>query len=187
VSRGYFADTRGQDASPVDYTQVTGTAEAALWNATGAAPVPPTGFAANEVRAGQIWQITAHGVTTTPGASATTLTLTPRWGTSTGGTALGASGASNTALISRTNDPWWLTGQLEVRQVGSSGSVVIGGDFTCAAIGTAAANPGQVVFGSTAAVTVDTTVAAGLWMGVTLGGSASWTIKTLGVSFVPLN
>jgi hypothetical protein len=187
MSRGYFADTRGLDASPVDFTQVTGTAEAALWNATGAAPVPPTSIAANEARAGQIWLLHAHGVTTTPASAATTLTITPRWGTSTGGTALGASGASNTALVSRTNDPWFLEALLSVRQVGSSGSVVIGGTFSSTAIGTAAANPGQVNFGSTASVTVDTTAAAGIWMGVTLAGSASWTIKTLGVAFVPLN
>src|SRR5512138_2232508 len=156
MGRQYFEDLK-IDASPVDYTQVTGTAEAALWNATGAAPVPPTSIAANAVYPGQILKVVAFGVTTTPASAATTMTLTPRWGTSTGGTALGASGASNTAIISRTNDPWHLEYVLAIRQTGSAGSAVGGGRFTCPAIGTAAANPGSLVMGSTAGVTIDTT------------------------------
>ena len=69
-----------------DQTAVTGTTEVAMW------PVAQyTGWAANQLRAGQVWALTAFGVLTTAGSSQGNITLTPRFGTSSSGVALGAS------------------------------------------------------------------------------------------------
>lgn len=186
MSRQYFREL-AEPVMVIDQTQITGTAEAAMWNMTGAGPPPATLLPANTVRSGQIWQVTAFGVMTTPASAATTMTLTPRWGVSSSGTSLGASGVSNTAIISRTNDPWFLSLLLTIRSAAASGTAVCAARFSCPAIGTAAANPGTLVAGSTASVTIDTTIASGIYVGATLAGSASWTLKTLGVAMESLN
>jgi hypothetical protein len=185
MSRQYFEELM-EPVVVAAQTQIAGTAEAAMWNMTGASPPPPTLIPANTVRPGMILAVRAWGTMTTPASAATTMIITPRWGTTTGGTALGASNVSNTAIISRTADPWFLDFALTIRSVGATGTAVGGGRFTCPAIGTAAANPGNLVFGGTVA-TIDTTVASGIWMGATLAGSASWTLITQGVAFEFLN
>lgn len=166
-----------------DQTAVTGTAEAALF------PVAQySAWAANQLRAGQIWHLTAFGVLTTAGSSQGNITITPRYGTTTGGTSLGASTA--TALVaSGTNVPWRLEYDFVVRSVGLAGanSNVVGNGWLSAAVAAIAAATGpQIIFGSTASVAVDLSVSSGLFIGVTLG-SASDSIKTLGVMLESLN
>jgi hypothetical protein len=153
------------------------TSEAALW------PVADyTGIAPNVLRSGQVYHVTAWGVMDTPGASQGNITLTPRWGTSTGGIALGASAA--TALVaSATNAPWRLEYTFMCRKVGLSGNntKVVGNGYFKAAVALIAASTGNVVpFGSTAEVSIDSHSAGGIFMGVTVG-NASDLITVMGV------
>jgi hypothetical protein len=166
-----------------DQTAVTGTAEAALW------PVAQyTGWAANQIRAGQVWYCLAFGVITTPASSQGNITLTPRYGTSSGGVALGASAATALAA-SATNVAWNLEYMMVARSVGLTGtnsSVVGNGSFTATVAAIAASTGNTIPFGSTGNVSVDLSIAAGMYMGVTLG-SASDSIKTLFVGLSSLN
>ena len=164
-------------------TAITGTTETALF------PVAQySGFAANQLRAGQIWHLTAFGIMTTAGASPGNLTVTPRFGTSTSGTALGASAA--TALnTSASSVAWRLEYDLVVRTIGNAGanSTVVGNGYfhtTVAAITAATGN--LIPFGSTASVSVDTSIASGLFIGITMG-SASDTMTALGVMLESFN
>lgn len=164
-------------------TAITGTTEAAMF------PVAQySGFAANQLRAGQIWHLTAFGILTTAGASPGNITITPRFGTSTSGTSLGASAA--TALsTSASNVAWRLEYDLIIRTIGNAGanSTVVGnGHFHTTVAAIAASVGNDVPFGSTASVSVDTSIAAGLFIGVTMG-SASDSMTTLGVMLESLN
>ena len=166
-----------------DQTAVTGTSETGLWPAS-----QYTGIAANTVRAGQVWYCTAFGVATTAASAQGNITLTPRWGTSTGGTSLGASAA--TALVaSASNQPWKLEYMFVARTVGLAGAnsnMVGNGVFSTQPAVIAAATGNQITFGSTANVSVDLSIAAGLFMGITLG-SASDSFKTLFVGLESIN
>lgn len=164
-------------------TAITGTSEAAMF------PVAQySGFAANQLRAGQIWKLTATGIMTTAGASPGNITITPRYGTSTSGTSLGASAATALAT-SGSNVPWLFDYYFVVRAIGNAGanSSVIGtGVFTTGVAAIAASTGNSVIMGSTASVSVDTSVAAGLFIGVTMG-SASDTMTTMSVMLESLN
>lgn len=164
-------------------TAITGTSETSMF------PVAQySGFAANQLRAGQIWHLTAFGILTTAGASQGNLTITPRFGTSTSGTSLGASAATAFAA-SASSVPWRLEYDLVVRTIGNAGanSTVVGNGFfgtTVAAITAATGN--TIYFGSTASVSVDTSIASGLFIGVTMG-SASDSMTTMGVMLESIN
>lgn len=166
-----------------DQTAVTGTSEAAMWPAS-----QYTGLAANQLRAGQVWYCLAFGTMSTASSSQGNITITPRFGTSSGGTSLGASSA--TALVaSASNVPWTLEYMMVVRSVGAAGAnsnLVGNGCFTTTVAAIAASTGNSVMFGSTANVAVDLSVAAGLYMGVTMG-SASDSLKTLFVGLSSLN
>lgn len=166
-----------------DQTAITGTSETGLWPAS-----QYTGFGANQLRAGQVWYCTAFGIGTTPASSQGNITLTPRFGTTTAGTSLGASAATALAA-SATNAPWKLEYMFVVRSVGLSGanSNLVGNGVYSPAVALVAASTGNsVVFGSTANVAVDLSASAGLFMGVTLG-SVSDSFKTLFVGLESLN
>ncbi len=147
-----------------------------------------TAFAGNTLRAGQKWKLTAGGVLTTAGSSQGNITITPRFGTTTGGVALGASAA--TALVaSASTVAWILEYWFTIRDIGKPGANSHGYGFgrfetTVAAI---AASTGNVVpFGSTGSVAIDCSIAGGLFFGVTMG-SASDSLKTLDVMLESLN
>jgi hypothetical protein len=166
-----------------DQTAVAGTTETSLF------PVASyTGFAANQLRAGQKWKLTVYGIASTAGSSQGNITITPRFGSSSSGTSMGASAA--TALVaSASNKPWMLEAWFTVRQVGNAGAnskaILYGKFYADPAI--IAASTGQIVlFGSTASVSVDLSVASGLYIGVTLG-SASDTMTPLDVILESLN
>lgn len=167
----------------VNQTAITGTAETALF------PVAQyTGFAANQLRAGQKWSLTAYGIATTAGSSQGNITITPRYGTSTSGVSLGASVA--TALVaSASSVPWQLQMMFTIRTIGLAGtnSTVICNGFLVTPISMIAAATGNVVpFGSTGSVSVDTSIASGLFVGVTLG-SASDTMTCMDITLESLN
>lgn len=164
-------------------TAITGTSETAMF------PVAQySGFAANQLRAGQIWHLTAFGMMDTAGASPGNITITPRFGTSTSGTSLGASAA--TALTTSANDVCWrLEYDLIVRTIGNAGanSTVVGNGYFMSTVAAITAATGNLVpMTSTASVSVDTSVASGLFIGVTMG-SASDTMTTMGVMLESLN
>lgn len=164
-------------------TAVTGTAEALLW------PANFTSIPAQALVPGQQIEINAYGVATTPGSAATTMTINPRWGTTTSGVTLGISNTSATVVASQTAVPWWLKFLATVRTVSdtATSSTVTGGGILCGiTCGGSATVPSIMVMGGTAA-TVDTVSAEGLVFGVTLGGSASWTMTTQGVAIEVLN
>jgi len=158
-------------------TAITGTAEASLW------PVADySGIGPNTLRSGQIWHVLAWGIMTNHSAAGN-ITITPRWGTTVGGgISLGASAA--TALVnSATTQPWRLEYSLMVRKVGLSGlntTVVGNGKFEATVAAIAAATGNVIVFGSTAAVSIDAHASGGILMGMTLG-HASDTMTTMGV------
>ena len=166
-----------------DQTAVTGTTEAAMW------PIAQyTGFAANQLRGGQKWKLTAFGKISTASSSQGNITLTPRFGTSSGGTALGASAATALAA-SASNVPWLLEYWFTFRTVGSAGanSTMVGaGRFESTVAAIAASTGNVIVFGSTGSVSVDLSVASGLYMGVTMG-SASDSLTTFDVILESLN
>ncbi len=169
--------------SLADQTAVTGTSEVAMW------PIAQyTGWAANQLRAGQAWHLTAYGVISTAGSSQGNITLTPRFGTSSGGVALGASAA--TALVaSASNVAWRLEYDFVVRTVGLAGanSTCVGNGWFTTTVAAIAASTGNIVpFGSTGSVSIDLSIASGLYMGVTMG-SASDSLKTLFVGLESLN
>ena len=85
-----------------DASAATGTAEALLW------PANFTSIPAQALVPGQHIEIHAYGVATTPGSAATTMTINPRWGTTTSGVTLGISNTSATVVASQTAVPWWL-------------------------------------------------------------------------------
>lgn len=177
ASRQYFNEV----IAPVmtsDVTAITGTAEALMWPAS-----PWSPLAANVLQVGQAFRIMAGGVLTTPGSTPGTMTITPRFGTSTSGTTLGASVASPTLIVSLTNVPWQLVAVFVCRSIGASGSGVLTGQFQSQATG--AAPSGVLVFGGTVA-TIDTTAAAGLVFGATMG-SASDSLTTRYVTLEALN
>lgn len=162
---------------------VAGTSEAALF------PVAQyAGWSANQLRAGQMWHLTAWGIMSTAGSSQGNITITPRYGTSSGGVALGASAA--TALVaSASNVAWRLEYDFDVRTIGASGtnSTCAGNGWFGTTVAAIAASTGNVVFfGSTASVSVDASIAAGLYIGVTLG-SASDSMTAMGVRLESVN
>lgn len=165
-----------------DQTAITGTSETAMF------PVAQySGWAANQLRAGQVWHLTTFGIITTPSSSQGNITITPRYGTSTGGVSMGASAATALAA-SAANVPWRLEYDFIVRQVGLAGtnSKAVGSGRFLAAVGAIAAATGNITFGSTASVSIDTSIASGLFIGVTMG-SASDSMTTLGVMLESLN
>lgn len=123
----------------------------------------PIGYGLAQPFAGQVYKFAMGGILTT--GTTGTMVITPVFGPSTAQTALtgavslGASGAQ-TYTASQTNIPWYMEGRLVFRTislVATSSTVWCTGFFaSVGAIGTAGSAWVQT-FGSTAAVSVDTT------------------------------
>src|SRR5262245_19234129 len=164
----------GSVVPDADQAQIAGTTEAALFPAASY-----TGLAGQQLRSGQVWDLSCHGVITTAGASPGNITVTPRLGTTSGGTSLGASAATALAT-SGTNLRWWLQARLTMRAIGLPGanSHIMFGGYISFEPGVLSTNA-PVLFGLTAVATVDISVATGIYIGITLG-SACDTMKCLG-------
>lgn len=166
-SRQYFADTL-VDPPTAALPTITATTETVL------VPTIFTPIAAMEPRVGKVYQMRVGGTVTT--GTAGTLTITPRYGLVIGGVALGASGAQN-YVPSITLAPFYFEYTLVFRSIG----VAAGANSTCVGSGqwisggavATAASSTVVMAAATASVSVDTTVASGLWIGVTFSVAPS--------------
>ena len=177
MSRQYFGEVLQPLMTADQAATFTSVAELALW------PVAPwTALAANQLQPGQAWRVTAGGVMSTAAAPGTMI-ITPRYGTTTGGVALGASIASPTLIASLTNIPWQLQATFVARSAGTAATGILTGFFTSQAVGPAPA--GELVFGGTVA-TIDTTAASGLWIAAT-ATVATNTLTTRYLTFEALN
>lgn len=180
ASRQYFCELIA-DPPTANQTQVAAAADTVLWDAANL-----TAIAAGAIRAGQLFKATAWGITTTAVTAGQSVVVTPRFGTTTGGTALGASRNApvNAAVVS--NAPWFLEMWVHFRTVGASGTATCGGFLTSPTIvGAAGATPNGATLnfgtGGTTATTVNTTAAAGLVATITPSLSTQ-TYTTLGVA-----
>lgn len=132
-------------------------------------PIP-----ANEPRAGKVYRLCVGGTCTT--GTAGTLIITPRYGLVIGGVALGASPTQN-YVPSITTAPFYFEYTLVFRTIG----VAAGANSTCVGSGwwssggavATASSETAVTCSSTASVSVDTTIASGLWIGVTFSVAPS--------------
>ena len=166
MSRQYFSDVVAEPLSTA-YATITATTETVL------VPTLSTTIPANEPRAGKVYKLTVGGTCTT--GTAGTLIITPRYGLVIGGTALGASPTQN-YVPSVTLAPfifeYWLTFRT-IGQAGANSTAVGHGQWhSNGAIATAASET-AVLCGSTGSVSIDTSIASGLWIGVTFSVAPS--------------
>lgn len=180
----YYADTR-QPFMIADQTNIAGTSEALLW------PANYTSLVANYFTVGKMVYVNAAGKMTTAASSQGNITLTARYGTTTGGTSLAASAATALAA-SKTNITWNAEMWVCCRATGSgtNGSLLAFGRFMFDGAGgvftTASQMPLYFPATSPAGVGVDTTSAQGIILDATLG-SASDTMTTQYLQFMALN
>lgn len=160
MSRQYFADVLCEPPL-ADQTAVTGTGETGLWNVASFSPI-----AANDCRPGKIYRLTAGGIMSF--ASTGSLTITPRFGTTTSGITMGASIAQTTPGAT-SGKPWFLEFTMICRTVGAPGanSTVIGSGLISLAATATAGTAVSIPFGGTSA-TVDVSIASGIFIGWTL-------------------
>lgn len=121
----------------------------------------PVGYGQAAPFAGQVYRFAAGGIITTPASG--TLTIDPVHGNgasaTTGGTDMGAS-AAQTVVASLTSQPWRMEGELVYRTisaVSTTSTAWLAGCFTMQGTLATAGSGTSIVFGSTAAVSVDTT------------------------------
>jgi hypothetical protein len=161
MSRQYFDDLPNEPLAIANSVVNFLTAELALFPNVSQIAIPTA-----DVRPGKIWRLTAGGIWTPPATG--TLTITPRWGTTTSGITLGASGAQ-TLAVGAAASQWWLQGLLMCRAVGLSGlfsTFIAQGLFSGqGAVGTAGSAI-QVAFGGTQTAVGDPTL-GGFFIGMT--------------------
>lgn len=166
MTRQYFSDLL-LDPQPAAFPTITATSETVL------IPTLFTPIPALEPRAGRVYQLRVGGTCTT--GTAGTLTITPRFGTVIGGVALGGSPVQN-YVPSITLAPFEFIYTLVFRSIGQAGtnSTCVGSGkwISNGAVATAGSNT-TVTCGSTASVSVDTTIAQALWIGVTFSVAPS--------------
>lgn len=171
MSRQYFEDLPNEPLNIANSAVSFLTAELALFPNISQIAIP-----AGDVRPGKVWRLTAGGIWTSPGAG--TLIVTPRWGTTTSGPALGASPAQ-TLTAAAAGSEWWINALLMCRTMGLSGTnstfIAQGAFHGQGAIATAASG-NLVCFGGTASASCDPT----------LGGfQLGFTFSTTGSSMTP--
>lgn len=167
MGRQYFADTLTDPPSAALAT-ITATTETVL------VPTIFTPIPAMEPRVGKVYKLTVAGTCTT--GTAGTLIITPRYGLVIGGVALGASPTQN-YVPSITLAPFLFEYHLQFRTIsvaaGATSTAVGYGIWTSGGAVATAASATSVNVCSTASVNVDTTVASGLWIGVTFSVAPS--------------
>lgn len=142
--------------------------------ATDISPTTPLQFAANELDVGQVIEVEAFGVMTTPASAPGTLTLGVYYG-GVAGTALAATTAI-TPVVSAANWPWRLHFLGIVRATGlvATGLIMGAGEVLLpATISTFQAGYSIPGTADTAPVAVDTTVLKSLTIGATWGSLLS--------------
>lgn len=167
MSRQYFEDLPNEPLNIANSAVSFATSELALFPNVSQIAIP-----AGDVRPGKVWRLTAAGIWTPPATG--TMIITPRWGTTTSGVTLGASGAQ-TLAVPPAASAWWLTGLMMCRTVGLSGAnstFIAQGLFSAqGAIGTAGSTI-QVAFGGTQTSAGDPTL-GGFFIGITFSVTAS--------------
>lgn len=166
MTRQYFQDLL-VDPAGTAYATITATTETVL------VPTLWTPIPAMEPRAGKVYRLEVGGTCTT--GTAGTLIVTPRFGTVIGGVALGASPTQN-YVPSITLAPFYFVYTLAFRTIGQAGtnSTVVGsGQWVSNGAVATAASSTVVTCGSTASVSVDTSIANALWIGVTFSVAPS--------------
>jgi hypothetical protein len=154
------------DASTAAFPTITATSETVL------VPTIFTPIAAMQPRAGQVWKLTVGGTCTT--GTAGTLIIQPRYGLVIGGTAMGVSPTQN-YVPSITTAPFlyqcWIVFRSIGVAAGANSTVYCTGIWESGgAIATASSATTVMHAGS---ASVDTTVASGLWIGVTFSVAPS--------------
>lgn len=181
MGRQYFQDLAAEP-NVADFTAITATTETNLLSSSANIslyqPIPP-GFsnASGAPQVGRIWRFYWGGIWSTNTTG--TLTLTPRYGLTTGGVSLGAS-VAQTVPISLTNAPWEMELILVCRALSAtaSSSTFVGtGSFRAAGTAGTAGTGSVVSFGGTTISTADTTISNGICMGWTLSVAGSVTPK----------
>lgn len=167
MSRQYFADLT-TDPPLAALATITATTETVL------VPTIFTPIPAMEPRAGKAYCLRVGGTCTT--GTAGTLIITPRFGTTIAGVALGASPTQN-YVPSITLAPFFFEYVLVFRTIGvaagATSTVVGSGRWQSNGAIATAASETAVLASSTASVSVDTTVASALWIGVTFSVAPS--------------
>lgn len=178
MGRQTFSDGPAVDPPLASVAAYTTTTIAAMWPAAQFTPV-----FANDPKVGKIYCVRAGGIVTMSVATCSML-ITPRWaGTGgAGGVVLGAGPAQLLPVMS--SIPWYLQAECIFRSIGAPGSasstcVLSGAMFMQGTIATAGTGT-NVVFGSTASVSVETDTLGNLEFDTTLGGTTgSPSISTL--------
>lgn len=160
MSRQYYEDMPVEPLDIANSAVSFLTAELALFPNLSQITIP-----ALDVRPGKVWRLTCGGDITTPTAG--TLIITPRWGTATGGTSLGASLTQN--YVPSVTGAFWISALLICRAVGLSGG---NSTFACrglfngpGAVATASSGT-QITFGGAASAVCDP-AAGGFFIGCT--------------------
>lgn len=167
-----LSDSTIVTASTGSITTITG-----IFTPSQASQFFPLGYGIASPFAGQIYRFKMGGIMTT--GTAGTLVITPVFGPSTaqaaltGAVSLGAS-AAQTYVASLTNVPWYMEGAIVFRtisQVATTSTAWCSGAFHSQGTLATAGSGLTVVFGSTAAVNVDTTgtAAAGSFGAINIG------------------
>lgn len=151
-----------------------------LFSANQATLYFPIGVGANAPFAGQILRYAMGGLITTPATG--TLVITPYMGLTTAGTVLGAS-AAQTVTASLASQPWRLEGEIVFRSISATATTStcwVNGMFTSQGTLATAGSGWSIMFGSTAAVSVDTT---GTGSANTFGAlNFGWTFSVTGAT-----
>jgi len=167
MSRQYFGDVLSEPINAA-FSTITATTETVL------IPTQYTPIPANEPRAGKVYELIVGGTVTTGGSG--TLIVQPRLGLVIGGTALGVS-PTQTVVPSITTAPFLYRCYVAFRSIGlgaSSSTAVCSGQWESGGAVATASSETSVSHSTTgAAVTVDTSVATGLWIGVTFSVAPS--------------
>jgi len=160
MARQYF-NTLLADSLVAALATTPTTTQTALFTQAQANLYLPVPYGANAPSVGQVFRFVVGGIITTPATG--TLIITPYYGsntaTTTFGTSMGAS-AAQTVTASLSSAPWRLEGSLVFRSISataSSSTAWLTGTFCSQGTLATAGGGWTIVFGSTAAVTVDTT------------------------------
>lgn len=156
------------DAPTADFPTITATTETVL------IPTIFTPFAAMGPRSGQVYKLTVWGSCTT--GTAGTLIITPRYGLVIGGTSMTASPTQN-YVPSITTAPFtyecWVAFRSLGVAAGANSAVHCSGRWISGGAVATAASSTVVTHATLGSVNVDTTVASGLWIGVTFSVAPS--------------
>lgn len=167
MGRQYFR-TVVAGSNSAAFPTITATSETVL------VPTLFTPIGPSVVGADQVWKLTVGGTCTT--GTAGTLIITPRYGLVIGGVALGASPTQN-YVPSITLAPfifeYWLAFRSVQIAAGATSTVTGFGKWSSNGAVATAASETAVVCGSTGSVSVDASVASGLWIGVTFSVAPS--------------